>query len=144
MSLNQRKLALTEERDAYFSRLAELKVRNARFGYATDPVILTEIEDIELKLAKLDASIAALEIVAEQTPSSGITPDRRIDDFRLHIMIATVQATVGEFASLRVFVQHELYRQNRVLAFAGIAIVVMFASMFIGLAILMYMGNRAF
>src|SRR3990172_10715269 len=105
MSLNQKKLALTEERDAYFSRLTELKLRNARMGYGTDPAVLTEIDDIDLKIAKLDASIVALETVAEQTPDRGIA-DRRIDDQRLHIMVATIQATVAEFSILLMFV-HE-------------------------------------
>jgi hypothetical protein len=131
MSLNQRKLALTEERDAYFARVAELKLRNARLGYSTDPSVLTEIDDIDLKIAKLDASIVALEVVAEQTPNNGVA-DRRVDDQRLHIMVATIQATVAEFSSLRVFVHAEITRVYRVLAYAGIIVVMLF----IGLALL--------
>lgn len=139
MSANQRKLALTEERDAYFARLAELKLRHARLGYATDPAVLTEIDDIELKIAKLDASIVALETVAEQgTVSATVYPDRRIDDQRLHIMVATVQATVAEFSSLRAFVQGETWKIYRVLAFYGILALVQF----IGLVILIIELNR--
>jgi hypothetical protein len=137
MSVVQRKLALTEERDAYFSRLAELKLKYARFGYSTEPAVLTEIDEIELKIAKLDASVTALETVAEQTPFNA-TPDRRLDDQRLHIMIATVQATVAEFASLRVFVRDETHRIYRVLAFYGILALVQF----IGLVILIVELNR--
>jgi hypothetical protein len=132
MSINQRKLALTEERDAYFARLAELRVRRAHTGYSTDPVVVTEIDDIELKVTQLDASIKALEVVAEQAPENHFTADRRIDDQRLHIMVATIQATVAEFSGLKTFVHSETHRIYKVLAFYGIVALVQF----IGLVIL--------
>lgn len=131
MSINQRKLALTEQRDAHFARLSELQLRNARMGYATEPSVLTEIEDIGLKITQLDASIKALEVVAEQAPVSGY-PDRRIDDQRLHIMVATIQATVAEISNLKVFVHGETRKIYRVLAYAGIIVMLLF----IGLAVL--------
>ncbi len=137
MSVNQRKLALTEERDAYFARLAELKLRHARMGYSTDPVIVNEIDDIELKVKKLDASIVALEVVAEQTPGN-MGYDRRIDDQRLHIMVATIQATVAEFSNLKVFVHAETHKIYWVLAGYGLLALIQF----IGLVVLIVELNK--
>jgi len=137
MSLNQKKLALTEERDAYFSRLTELKLHRARVGYSTDPAVLTEIDDIELKIAQLDASIVALDIVAEQMPLTG-TPDRRMDDQRLHIMVATIQATVAEISNLKVFVHSEVRRVYKIMAYIGALTILLF----LGLAVLIILSIR--
>jgi hypothetical protein len=98
---------------AHRRRLAELEVKAATLGNETPPDVITEIEDIRLDIAKLEASITALEKISEL--SSQYEPVAAVDrrdqssyDQRLHIMIATVQATVAEFSALRKFVADEL------------------------------------
>lgn len=95
--------ALLAQRSAHQRRLDELLIQRATIGIVTPPQINTEIEDIEAELAKIDSGLAALDSYRElrnATETVGI-PDRRDQSLQQHIMIATVQATVAEFASLR-------------------------------------------
>lgn len=94
---------------AHKRRLAELELKAATLGSDTPPEITTEIEDIRLEIAKLEASITALAKVSElgeqyEKPRVVDRRDQVNYEERLHIMLATVQSTVAEFASLRKFV----------------------------------------
>jgi hypothetical protein len=98
---------------AHMRRLAELEVKAATYGNDTPPDIITEIEDIRLDIAKLQASVTALEKVSElstqyEQPRILDRRDQGNYEERIHIMIATVQATVAEFSNLRVFVKDQL------------------------------------
>jgi uncharacterized coiled-coil protein SlyX len=100
---------------AHKRRLEDLEIKAATYGTATPPEITTEIEDIRLEIAKLQASVDALTVVndlrAEFEPTRAIDRrDRSNYEERLHIMVATVQATVAEFSNLRSFV-HEGFKE---------------------------------
>lgn len=124
MSTHSRRLVLTEERNAYQARLDELRIKKARFGYSTPAEVDTEIDEIDLKLTQLDASIKAIETVQELS-SNDVIDQRNNSDFRLHIMVATVQATVGELANIKKYVHDEIADQNSKLKYISIAFVVL-------------------
>jgi len=97
-------------------RLEVLELQRAEYGIATPPQITTEIEDIELKIRAIDASLTALNTVVNLANGAG---DRAIDrrdqanyEQRQHIMIATIQASIAEFSSLRAFVRDELKKAS--------------------------------
>lgn len=98
--------ALLAQRSAHQRRLDELLIQRATIGIVTPPQINTEIEDIEAEIAKIDSGLNALNTYQELRSATDTTGfgDRRDQDLKQHIMIATVQATVAEFASLRKFV----------------------------------------
>jgi hypothetical protein len=98
--------ALLLQRAAHQRRMDELIIQRATIGIVTPPQINTEIEDIEAEIAKIDSGLSALDsyrVLRETTDTYGLE-DRRDQASKQHIMIATVQATVAEFASLRKYV----------------------------------------
>lgn len=121
MSTHSRKLALTEERDAYQARLDELRIKKARFGYNVPPEVDTEIDEIDLRLLQLDTSIKAIETVQDLSSSDSFD-NRNSSDFRLHIMVATVQATVGELANVKSYVHDEIKEFDKRLRWLGIGV----------------------
>lgn len=86
-------------------RLREaMTLQKANFGPDTDPVLVHEIRELDKELVKIKAALDALETVDELGETLPRVEDRRADvnnETRLHVMVATVQATVAEFASLR-------------------------------------------
>lgn len=85
---------------AHLARLKELEKQQARFGYRTDPAVLTEI-------AEKRAILKALQTFEDLKADSTLEPDRRQDN-RLNIMVATVQATVAELATTRKAVRDDI------------------------------------
>lgn len=121
--MSDRKKQLIEQRNAHQRRLDELEIQAAQLGYSTPPHIKTEIDEIGQTLSKLDASIAALDTyddLKRDEVSNGYWSDRRSDDPRIHIMIATVQATVAEVANIKRFVTDQFTEQNRKLFRVGL------------------------
>jgi uncharacterized protein YjbI with pentapeptide repeats len=57
-------------------RLQKRKLQQAQYGLATEPHILTEIEDIETQLAELQAQLAALDTITHLNPYQGLAPFR--------------------------------------------------------------------
>lgn len=97
-------------------RLEVLELQRAKYGIDVPPHIETQIEDIGLEIRAIDASVTALDTVADLASSSG---DRIIDrrdqanyEQRQHIMIATVQATIAELSGVRVFVRDEIKKAS--------------------------------
>lgn len=101
---------------AHRARLEVLEVQKAQQGYDLTPRVATEIDAIALEIAKLERQIEALDTVSElEDRKSG--GDKIIDrrdssnyDTRLHIMLATIQATVAEVASVKVSVARDIKR----------------------------------
>lgn len=95
---------------AHTRRLHDLEIKQATFGLNVPSEISSEIEDITTEIAKLNASLVALTTVVELGNETGIGTkpiDRRDEsnqELRTHVMLATIQATVAEFLSLRKFV----------------------------------------
>lgn len=96
-------------------RLQNLEAKAALYGTLMVPFEITnEIEIIHAEIAKLNASLTALSTVVDLGNDTG-TANKPIDrrdesnqELRTHIMLATVQATVAEFLSLRKFVTDEI------------------------------------
>lgn len=99
---------------AHTRRLHELEIKQATFGLNVPSEISTEIEDIQDGITKLNAQLVALTTVADLGSETGAAHkpiDRRDEgnqELRTHIMLATVQATVAEFLSLRKFVTERI------------------------------------
>ena len=118
-------------------RLHDLEIKRATFGLNVPSEISTEIEDINDDITKLNAQLIALSTVADlgsETGTANKPIDRRDEgnqELRTHIMLATVQATVAEFLSLRKFVTERidhvetaLSQQSRIGAYTAIAVFV--------------------
>lgn len=88
-------------------RLYELQLDAAQLGSSAPPQIAIEIADIEAEIAKQEASLTALDVVASFTNAgvgAKLPDDRRADsviEHRLAVMVATVQATVAEVGSVK-------------------------------------------
>lgn len=109
---------------AHRRRLDQLLIKQAALGAETPPNITTEIEDIQQELIKLQASIDAVETVTTLAEESQVgLKDRRDIEPRLHVMVATIQATVAEFSNLRVFVSNEFARVYRILKYIGFGMI---------------------
>ncbi len=84
------------------ARLYALEEKQAQFGFNAPVEIDVEIDSIR-------ATITALETVSDLARAAPvISPDRRDTSQQMHYMIATVQSTVAEVASVKVFVRDEL------------------------------------
>lgn len=99
---------------AHTRRLRDLEIRQATFGLNVPPEISIEIENIQDDIAKLNAQLNALAAVADLSSDASYAQkpiDRRDEsnqEYRTHIMLATVQSTVAEFLSLRKFVTERI------------------------------------
>lgn len=116
--------SLLAQRSAHQRRLDELVIRSATFGNTTPPEVKTEIEDIQTEIFKIDASLDALERFKDlqdrtETTNSG---DRRDQELKQHIMVATVMATVTEVSSIKKFVQDEFAKVYRMFFWFGVGI----------------------
>lgn len=117
---------LLSKQVAHKRRLHRLEVRRAAEGLDTPPAVLTEIEDITAELAGIAASITALDTVEKLIADSGSDAlERRNLETRLHVMVATVQATVAEFSNLRKHVTDEFARVYRILKWIGAGMLVL-------------------
>ncbi len=129
---------------AHTRRLHDLEIKRATFGLNVPAEISTEIEDINDEITKLNAQLVALTTVADLGSETGAAHkpiDRRDEgnqELRTHIMLATVQATVAEFLSLRKFVteridhvESELSKQSRIGVYALIAVFVGIATIIV-------------
>lgn len=122
------------------ARLEELELKKAQFGIDVPPQVSIEIEDIETKIRAIDASITALDTVVNLANGAG---DRAIDrrdqanyEQRQHIMIATIQASIAEFSSLRVFVRDELRKASERIDKLALYGVLFLAGNFLALALI--------
>lgn len=83
-------------------RLYALEEKSALYGITT-PV------EIEIEIDGIRATIQALETVAQLATTGPVSiPDRRDNSQQMHTMIATVQATVAEVSSIKVYVRDAL------------------------------------
>lgn len=103
---------LLAQRNAHQRRLDELVLRKANLGYSAPVEITTEIQDIQAEIDKIDISLETLDRFTELQKQSEVGVDRRDIEPRLHIMVATIQATVAEFATLKKFVDSELRKSK--------------------------------
>jgi len=107
-------------------RLRELELKQAHYGLNTPVEILTEMDSLR-------ATIRAIE-TTELLKDDTLHEDRR-QDHRIHIMIATVQATVAEVSSIKVFIKEEIQRTKQQIEHIWIALAFFFIVILIILTI---------
>lgn len=130
---------LLAQRSAHQRRLDELEIKRATFGINVPIEIGIEISDIQNEIFKIDSSIEAVERLRDIRLAADVdvNGDRRDFELKQHIMVATVQATVAEFASLRKFVTDGFSQQNRKILVFGVGVVVIMLINMVMLAMLL-------
>lgn len=125
---------------AHRRRLDQLEIKKASLGLDTPPETITEIEDIEKEIVKTAASLKALDTVETLSGESDSEfVDRRSIEPRLHIMVATIESTVAEFLSLRVFVTNEINRLFRLGLIWGTAVVLVVIGFMVAIATIVWL-----
>lgn len=106
-----------------------MDLQHANFN-DTPAVLVREAHTIDTELVQLKAALDALDKVEDLDSTLPPVEDRRAEansEQRLHVMVATVQATVAEFLSLRKRVDEGfeemrgLIARNSLLTFATVA-----------------------
>lgn len=111
-----------------------MTIQKANFsGTGVGDTYIQEIKELDLDLGKIGAALEALETVTNLDETLPQIEDRRSqvsNEQRLHIMVATIQATVGEVANIKRFVTDELKKIDHKLTYFMIVLALVLVALF--------------